>query len=193
MSLILDALRKLERERKAPERGFLVVAHTPWGAAPRWSTWAVIALVLAVGLAASIITATLLQRPWRRATATGAPAPTPSQATVPAAVALTSAPVAASGAPDVTGSHGGPGDNAAALPPSPSPAEPSSDAAAPTPSPRSPDLRLMAVSAQDGVPVAIVNDRLVREGDSFDGIRIVRIGASQVEVEVNGKRRILTF
>jgi len=29
------ALRKLEREKQAPERGFLVMAHTPWGAGRR--------------------------------------------------------------------------------------------------------------------------------------------------------------
>ena len=41
--------------------------------------------------------------------------------------------------------------------------------------------------------MAIVNDRLVREGDSFDGIRILRIGATEVEVEVHGQKRVLTF
>ncbi|MFI5184868.1 MAG: hypothetical protein ACHQNV_10745, partial [Vicinamibacteria bacterium] len=30
MSLILEALRKLDREKEAPERGFVVVASQPW-------------------------------------------------------------------------------------------------------------------------------------------------------------------
>ena len=45
-------------------------------------------------------------------------------------------------------------------------------------------LVLHAISEQDGVPVAVVNDRVVREGDRFDGVRILRIGAAEVEVEV---------
>jgi hypothetical protein len=59
---------------------------------------------------------------------------------------------------------------------------------------RSPDeLVLQAISERDGSPVALVNDRLVREGDSFDGVTVVRIGASEVEVEVRGRRRVLRF
>ena len=30
MSLILDALKKLEREKEMPDRGFLVLSHLPW-------------------------------------------------------------------------------------------------------------------------------------------------------------------
>jgi hypothetical protein len=55
------------------------------------------------------------------------------------------------------------------------------------------EIRLNAISVRDGHPVAILNDRLVREGDSFDGIRVVRIGEAEVEVEVGGVRKILTF
>lgn len=55
------------------------------------------------------------------------------------------------------------------------------------------ELRLNAISQQDGRPVAILNDRLVREGDIFDGILVVRIGEAEVEVEVDGKRRIVRF
>jgi hypothetical protein len=54
-------------------------------------------------------------------------------------------------------------------------------------------LRLNAISKQDDRPVAILNDRLVREGDVFDGIKVIRIGEMEVEVEVAGQRRILTF
>ena len=55
----------------------------------------------------------------------------------------------------------------------------------PTPS-KAGELRLNAISERDGQPVAIVNDRLVREGDSFDGVRVLRIGEAEVEVEVGG-------
>jgi len=55
------------------------------------------------------------------------------------------------------------------------------------------ELRLNAISVKDGHPVAILNDRLVREGDMFDGIRVLRIGDAEVEVEVAGERRTLRF
>ena len=32
--------------------------------------------------------------------------------------------------------------------------------------------------------MAILNDRLVHEGDVFDGIRVIRIGETEVEIEV---------
>ena len=41
--------------------------------------------------------------------------------------------------------------------------------------------------------MAILNERLVREGDVFDGIRVIRIGETEVEVEVGGKRRVIRF
>jgi hypothetical protein len=55
------------------------------------------------------------------------------------------------------------------------------------------DLQLMAISERDGRPIAIVSDHLVREGDSFDGVKIVRIGETEVEVEQHGRRRVLRF
>jgi hypothetical protein len=71
-------------------------------------------------------------------------------------------------------------------PKAPSPAPPADEEAAP-------ELRLNAISTQDGRPVAILNDRLVREGDAFDGIRVLRIGEAEVEVEVNGRRVVVRF
>jgi CRP-like cAMP-binding protein len=38
-----------------------------------------------------------------------------------------------------------------------------------------------------------LNDRLVREGDMFDGVRIVRIGEAEVEIEVEGRRSVVSF
>ena len=46
---------------------------------------------------------------------------------------------------------------------------------------------------RDGRPVAMINDRLVFEGDSFEGVRVLRIGDAEVEVEVHGQRRVLRF
>jgi hypothetical protein len=55
------------------------------------------------------------------------------------------------------------------------------------------DLQLMAISQRDGQPIAIIGDRLVHEGDSFDGFKVLRIGESEVELEVRGRRRVLRF
>ena len=73
------------------------------------------------------------------------------------------------------------------------PAPPDGAAAAARTRPAPDDLRLNAISQRDGQPVALVNDRLVREGDSFDGVRVLRIGEAEVEVEVRGQRRVLRF
>ncbi len=61
------------------------------------------------------------------------------------------------------------------------------------PSDGSADLRLMAISSQDGRPVAVIGGRLVHEDDRFEGVHVVRIGESEVEVEVRGHRRVLRF
>lgn len=54
-------------------------------------------------------------------------------------------------------------------------------------------LQLQAIGERDGRPVAVISSRLVREGDHYDGVTIVRIGADEVEVEVQGRRRTLRF
>jgi hypothetical protein len=54
-------------------------------------------------------------------------------------------------------------------------------------------LRLTAISVRDGHPIALLNDHLVREGDSFDGVKVIRIGETEVEVEVGGKKRVVGF
>src|SRR5687768_12455336 len=64
---------------------------------------------------------------------------------------------------------------------------------APVNNPPAPALVLHAISEQDGVPIAVINERVVREGQSFDGVRILRIGPAEVEVEIAGARRILRF
>jgi CRP-like cAMP-binding protein len=52
---------------------------------------------------------------------------------------------------------------------------------------------LQAITIQEGRPVALISDRVLREGDEIDGVRIVRIGEAEVEVEADGVRTILRF
>jgi hypothetical protein len=197
VSLILEALRKLERDKDAPERGFLVTAHVPWARVQRPSRLVGLA-VLALALAVAALAAAL----WRgRGTpATGAAGVTPSQG--PAAVGRPSVPPASTG---VRASVAPPGPVPSPAPPSPRvrahsggerPAPPppaSSTPPAPAGTAAPPELRLHAISRQDDRPVAIINDRLVREGDVFDDVHVIRIGETEVEVEVRGQRRVLTF
>jgi hypothetical protein len=197
MSLILEALRKLEREKQAPERGFLVMAHTPWGVGRRWSTLTVAGVLLVAAALASILTAIALRRGPAAGARAAVTSPHPVASTTPVA-GVGSPAVSAASLAAIPASQPAPAAIPLALPAAgaTAPASPPSPAIAPSsrpaPSP-APDLRLLAISEQDGQPVAIVNDRLVREGDSFDGIRILRIGAAEVEVEVQGKKRVLTF
>ena len=145
MSLILEALKKVERERATPEqRGFLVLGPTAW-AESRSHAWTIAGMVIAAVLAGG--TVYLLTRPSAPA------APPTARVDAPAAVAP-AAPVTA--APRRT-------------------------------------LVLNAISEQRGVPIAVINDRLVREGDAFDGVRVLRIHATEVDVDVDGARRTLRF
>ena len=70
---------------------------------------------------------------------------------------------------------------AASEPPAPSPAAPQ------------PRFRLQAISMRDGKPVAVLNDRMVFEGESFDGVSVVRIGETEVELEIDGTRVVVGF
>jgi hypothetical protein len=230
MSLILDALRKLEREKAAHEPGVLIVGSVPWGGTSR-----TIHLRLAAGaaavLAAGVFVGWLL-RPAVPPPATAAlPAATPAAAQPtprPTPTLLPPAPVATTGAryevpaaPPVRLSRPVPAaparaDRVQSALPDPTPAVPTPEPAAetlPAPVPAesisvapgaagvietapaaAPDeLRLTAISQRDGRPVALINDRLVFEGDSFDGVRVLRIGETEVEVEVRGVRRVLRF
>ena len=183
MSLILEALKKLEREKQTQDRGFLVVAHLPWATGPAGrSRWLGLALALAaLGLLGTLFL--LRGREGRPTAATAPPKATVPEAPAPSAPALEAVPTP----PPVAPRASAPVVPAGRLPaPSLSPS--------PSPSPASEiELRLNAITQQDGRPVAVLNDRLVREGDAFDGIQVIRIGEAEVEVEVNGKRRIVRF
>jgi len=198
VSLILEALRKLERDKDTPERGFLVTAHLPWAQAHKHSRLVGLA-VLALALAVAALAAALWRGRGTPAGATVVASPSPSS---PAAPALHGGSPATVVTPSVV------------APPLPRPSPPatpgrlpsdrtgrpasSASATASTPpaprgGPDRPELRLNAISRQDDRPVAILNDRLVREGDLFDGIRVIRIGETEVEVEVQGQRRVIRF
>lgn len=212
MSPILDALRKLEREKDPREPGVLVVGAVPWGARTRSRRPLLLALA---GIGLVVLLAFALWRLSRR------PAPAvsaPPVSVVPVTPASASAPLqtpaplptivaaqpAAAPRPEPT--------PPAALPepvrvPVPVPAAPgpvtpdrttsaedfAAPASAPAPPPAAGTLRLNAISQRDGRPVALINDRLLFEGDSFDGVKVLRIGEAEVEVEVHGKRRVLRF
>lgn len=201
MSLILDALKKLEREKDAREPGVLVVGSVPWGARARSR------LPFAAAAAGTCLVALVAFALWPRdrparpaavpspvgsapaPTATTSPAPPgPAAVRAPAApppeARRLSVPSAAVGPAEVPSPGSAPAEKKASTT---SLSPPRTEATAPD------DLHLNAISQRDGRPVALINDRLLFEGDSFDGVRILRIGESEVEVEVQGKRRVLRF
>ncbi len=173
MSLILEALKKLEREKAVPERGFLVMAHLPWARSGRVGARLLGLATLALALAAAGF---LL---WRSRAPLVAPAPTPTPAALPPRAGVVALP-----SPTVT-------------PPAPAATAPPATPAPDRPAPRQPEaaseFRLNAITVQDGHPVAVLNDRIVREGDSFEGVRVLRIGETEVEIEVKGQRRVIRF
>lgn len=223
MSLILDALKKIEREKGAGDPGVVVVGSVPWGqASPR--RFGRTATVAGVALGLVSIGAWWWLRPALAPVPAPAPAaaPSTSASTQPSATAsrpptapIVPAPPAprhtATPHPEPTGASGpaavvarpAAGDRAAVpLVSAPGAAAdaasaPLATASEPRPTRGSPsgwpELHLGAISLRDGRPVALVNDRVVREGDSFDGVLVVRIGDAEVEVEFRGQRRVLRF
>jgi hypothetical protein len=192
MSLILEALKKLERDKQVPERGFLVVGAGVWPARTRGPFWIKLAAV-AIGFAAALVAfATWSARPRATSAARPAVAPAPLSAERPSSVLATRpqtvpAPVALPTAPPQSSSQ------RTAATPAKSVAT-ATTTPAPEPSPASaPAYALQAISVQDGEPVAVINERIMREGDSFNGLRVVRIGETEVEVEVQGKKTVLRF
>lgn len=181
MSLILEALKKVERERTTPEqRGFLVLGPAAWTTSRSNVGW-IFGMVAAAAIAGAAVY--LLTRP-----APGAgPEVTRSEAVapVPAAPPLVEPGIA----PANTDWEPTPQSNA----PRARRAAPVGARTLPDRAPAAPALRLHAISEQDGVPVAVVNERVVRVGDTFDGVRVLRIGTAEVEVEVAGARRVLRF
>jgi hypothetical protein len=183
VSLILDALKKLERDKDAREPGVLVVGSVPWGARTPSRRPLVLALA-GIGLLALVAFAL-----WPRDHG-ARPATAPARSDSPPAPAPTPAAVPPSTTPAPASAAAPPERGRLAVPPAAAGTPPQPAAGAPM---TTDDLRLNAISQRDGRPLALINDRLVFEGDSFDGVKILRIGEAEVEVEVRGKRRVLRF
>jgi hypothetical protein len=171
VSLILEALKKLEREKQAPQRGVIVLGATSWSGAPGERRLGLFLLGLLIG-------ATLL------GLARWGQQPAPAGAPPSAAAALGLTP------PRPLPQKTAPASPAGAAAPR---LVPATLAAAVEPSRPAPAFMLQAISEREGRPVAIVNDRLLREGDSIDGARIVRIAKDEVELELQGRRVLLRF
>jgi hypothetical protein len=199
MSLIFEALRKLEREKQAPERAVVVMGAHAW-ARPEQRRGLRVALqaLAAVALMALGAGGTwLLMRP--APIASGGPNPSatlhPSVGSQPGPeafrAAVTPAPVPR---PSVR-VPGPPRRVAGAAPaamPSVAPDDTTDQASADALSP-DPRLDLQAISERDGEPIAILGGRMVRVGDAFDEVRVLRIGVGEVEIELAGQRRVLRF
>ncbi len=201
MSLILDALKKLERDKEAREANVLVVGSVPWGTRTRSRR------PLAAAAVTLVLVALVAFMLWPRNRTPRPPTAAPSPA-VPSP-----APAAAAGPPFVPPRTTAAPSGAAATAPQPRP--PSLPSARPDTSNRQPaeaiespvevaaaarrsppgteELHLNAISQRDGRPVALINDRLVFEGDGFDGVKVLRIRETEVEIEVRGVKRVLRF
>ncbi len=194
MSLILEALKKLEREKQAGERGLVVLSHLPWVGA-RTGRRGLVAVSVAVLALILLVLAIAGIWQWRGAR----PPPVPAARSAHPADPPSGASLLTPGSPTAFPPAGTDTRSVAARPELPATRLPV-PVAAPTPVPdtgptpyKAGEIRLNAISVRDGHPVAMLNDRLVREGDSFDGIRVLRIGEAEVEVEVDGVRRTLKF
>jgi hypothetical protein len=201
VSLILEALKKLDREKKTPDRGFLVVGAVPWPAPrPRRALPTVIVLIAGAAAGAALWLA------WRAAAVreeTRAPVATPSAP--PASVAAGPAAAQPAATPPVVAPRATlplgipiptPRPRVGEKPPAmerPPDLQPDAPARPDAPAEPGAGLQLQAISQREGKPVAVLNNRVVHEGDHFDGVTIVRIGADEVEIEVQGRRRTLRF
>jgi hypothetical protein len=173
VSLVLEALKKLDREKGRDERGFVVMAAAPWPtrAARRWPAWAALGIATTGAVAAVLALRTT---------------PAPPALPAPPAAVMTTRPAASVTATVV----------ATVAPPVHAPGRRETRAAAPSPlapRPADPELRLQAISERDGQPIAIINDHLVRVGDEVGGIRVLAIRGAEVDVEVRGRRTTLRF
>jgi hypothetical protein len=194
VSLILEALKKLEREKKTSERGFLVTTRAAWPASGSHplASLATAAVLLGVGALGTWLVLGGSGQP-RQAERSAPPSPVtrtePAAQTSPTALTPVFVPLPTS----VSRTYElvtppSPAPRRLAPTPAPKPSE------EPSPEPSGPaELRLEALSQRDGHPIAVVSGHLVREGDVFDNVRVLRIGEGEVEIEVDGKRRVLAF
>jgi hypothetical protein len=189
VSLVLEALKKLDREKGRDERGFVVMAAAPWPtrAARRWPAWA----ALGVATAGAIVAVMALR--------TSAPPPPPKAAPAVAAArpepapAVEAAPPAAARPTTAAPARATPPRESAPRAAEPARAAVAASRAVVAAAPPDPGPRLQAISERDGQPIAIINDHLVRVGDEVDGMRVLAIRIDEVDVEVRGRRTTLHF
>ncbi len=199
MSLILDALKKLDREKNASDPGVLVVGSVPWEGVRRHRLVAIVLVVLAIPAIAMGVY-WLAQSRLRPAVST-----VPAQADPAPLAAVPSRPAPQPGVPaGATPVVSPPAPRRLELPVAIEQRRPAAPATATEPidvpaaevaepSPRRHELQLNAISGRDGQPVAVISGRLVREGDSWDGVTVLHISETEVEIEVAGERRTLRF
>lgn len=215
MSFILDALKKLEREKQAKEPDIVVVGPVPWGGTDRRGgrAWLVLSGVALAGILggawwlASGSHSDAVTGPSPPVAAAPTPEGSPGTPSSPRPVAGRATPVSpAPRSAELPGDEGrapairtpehavAPGQPVR-LVDAPLVTEPPQTAQPGAKGPGDGEmvLRLSAISTRDGEPVALLNDRLVREGDAFGDVRILRIGTTEVEIEVRGQRRTVGF
>jgi hypothetical protein len=191
VSLIFEALKKLDREKKAPERGFLVVGGSPTAGERRLRVPVLVLLLAAAGAGGFLAARATRPTPAPQAeppatVATLAPATVPRLAP-PAPLSPEVPPVTVERPSGVEATTPAPGGAAAHATPAATVPPPLAPAAA------APAFALQAVTEQDGKPVAIVNGQLVRVGDRVDGARVLRIAPEEVELDHDGRRLVLSF
>lgn len=225
MSLILEALRKLEREKQAADRpGFVVLPAASWGegrsrAGLLFGLVLLFAVFTALGIGlymGALRTARVREQVAQPTPATPLapidPLPAPSAARATPGLITTSTPAlpvppqveqpatAALVVAPQTAPVGSPTTSLVAEPelmpdiPEGDPVATPVTAATPAAArPAGPALVLTAIGARDGRAVAVIDDRLVHEGDEYDGWRVITIGTDSVVVLYKGERRTLRF
>ncbi|MCM2256538.1 MAG: hypothetical protein NDJ94_12800 [Vicinamibacteria bacterium] len=225
MSLILEALRKLEREKQAADRpGFVVLPAASWGEGrSRAGLLFGLVLLCAVFTALGIGLYMGALRTARVREQVAQPTPAAPQAPIDPLPAPSAAPATPGPATAATPTRPVPPYVEQPTTAAPAVAAPTSPAVSPTTSavvepelvadaaegeplaapvtaatpaaPRrtGPSLVLTAIGARDGRAVAVIDDRLVHEGDEYDGWRVIAIGTDSVLVQYRGERRTLRF
>ncbi|MBK5256094.1 MAG: hypothetical protein JJE39_08680 [Vicinamibacteria bacterium] len=169
MSLVLEALRRVEKPDARPGSvGVAVASYRP--ARRRRSPL----LPLILGLSTGVV----LLLSWRPQGRTAEPSPAAALESPPRAVAAEPSEatrLTTSDVPRVSPSEKPPGRAVPST--APMTALPKTSALV-----TRPPLVLQAISERDSRPIAVINDRLVKEGDLFEGARVLKIDAESVEV-----------